>query len=242
MFYPQVLDSVQKNLCHNTISSNTLYMLVGNALVCKDALSVVRMADGEKILHDYCRGKGELLPIMDEKWKKQYGIEGIENEELLRRLDIAAKDCTYFAPSVSGIQRPDFNLYNIFPGRKHYADNFFADAWSETMKIQLFNVAHHVLFIHYNTCTADAMQIRAKWGLNVKVTYLKLTNWRETEDVIERAKSIDAPLVLFSAGPAGKYIGPKIATTGNIPKVTLDIGHAADHWTLLSLKDVKRLG
>jgi hypothetical protein len=109
------------------------------------------------------------------------------------------------------------------------------------MKIQLFKTAGHVLFIHRNTSTADAMQIRAKWGLGVKVTYLKLASWRDSESVIEKAKSIDAPLVLFSAGPASKYIGPEISTSGLIPRVTLDIGNVADYWTLTSLKDVQRI-
>ena len=43
--------------------------------------------------------------------------------------------------------------------------------------------------------------------------------------------------MLSSAGPASKYIGPKIARQGVRQRVTLDIGNAADYWLLGSLKD-----
>jgi hypothetical protein len=59
------------------------------------------------------------------------------------------------------------------------------------------------------------------------MTFLKLTNWDQTEDVIEKAKNNPAQLVLFSGGCAGKYIGPEIAKEG---KVVLDVGNSASLW------------
>jgi hypothetical protein len=240
MFEPKKLSPAELCLCQNTISPNTFYMLVGDALVSGKPLSVVRMGDGERALYDYCLGK-QLPNIMDADWMQRLGADGIATDELRYRLIRPATHCTHFAPSISGIQLDSFELYSLFPARARYVDNFFVNAWTEEMKIQLFKTAGHVLFIHRNTSTADAMQIRAKWGLGVKVTYLKLASWRDSESVIEKAKSIDAPLVLFSAGPASKYIGPEISTSGLIPRVTLDIGNAADYWTLTSLKDVQRI-
>jgi hypothetical protein len=165
------------------------------------------------------------------------GCLGITKDDLYIRMQSAANECTWFAPSVSGIIRKDFSLYDRFLPRERYVDNFWCNAWDEEMKINLFKTAGHVLFIHRNAATADAMQIRAKYGIEVKVTWLKLDNWQESESVIEKASKIDAALVLFSGGPASKYIGPRIAKGGNVPKVVLDLGNAADHWTLPSLKD-----
>ena len=105
------------------------------------------------------------------------------------------------------------------------------------MRINLYKKAGHVLFIHKSTHSADAIQIRLKFVLGVKVTYLKLFHWTQAEEVINRASYIDAPLTIFSAGPASKIIGPRIANTGNIPKVTLDIGHASDSFLLPSLRE-----
>lgn len=62
--------------------------------------------------------------------------------------------------------------------------------------------------------------------------YFQLDNWTETEAVIERAHLNTASLVLFSAGPAGKYIGPAIAKNLDTPKVVIDLGNASDHWLL----------
>lgn len=232
--------------CLNTVSSNAFYMLVGDALDSGKNLSIVRMADGEKMLMDLCNeGNSDdlITPTIEfnADWLKRMGVSDIPKKILKARLLEAAMNATYFSASLSGIQIPKYFVDNFSP-RGVYIDNFFPNDWDEEMKINLFKKAGHVLFIHRSTNTADAIQIRAKYVLGVKVTYLKLTHWTEAESVIEKAKAIDAPLTLFSAGPASKIIGPAIATSGNIPKVTLDIGQAADRWTFLNLmKEADRI-
>jgi hypothetical protein len=237
MFYLKTLSEEQLKICRNTISSNTFFMIVGDALDSGKNLSVVRMADGEHsfMVAPDSNDPASPPPNCDKSWLKKYGCEGITNVELKRRLEKAANECTYFAASVSGIDWKNYEVHSLFKERDRYVDNFFPNAWTEKMKIDLFLKAGHVLFIHCNTATADAMQIRAKWGLGVRVTYLKLCDWRQSEEVIEKASKINAPLTVFSAGPASKYIGPVIAETGSIPKVTLDLGAAAEHWLLSSL-------
>lgn len=243
MFPLTSLSLDQIELCLKTVSSNTFYMLVGDALVNGRQLSVVRMGDGEVELirefrHEDAQGQ---VTNRGEEWLRRLGCWGITRAELIKRLDAAANEATYFAPSVSGIQSEKFHLHSLFDPREEYVDNFWCNAWTEEMKIQLFKQAQRVLFIHRNTASADAMQIRAKYGLDVKVIYLKLNGWEDAEDVIAKAADIDAPLVLFSAGPASKYIGPRIAAqklpNGN-HKVTLDLGNAADYWLLSSLKEI----
>jgi hypothetical protein len=239
MFPPARLDKNQIQLCSNTISTNSFYMMVADALESSKELSVVRMGDGEVQLMKAC-ATGDLAQPIDshpEDWLKRLGCLGITKRELLFRLLQAANLSTYFAPSVSGISMPGFHLHSLFEPRSRYVDNFFVNAWTEEMKIGLFKQAGHVLFIHRNLGSADAMQIRAKYGLGVRVTYLNLNSWEQADEVIRKANKIDASLVLFSAGPASKYIGPRITSGGNIPKVTLDLGNAADGWLLNSLKD-----
>lgn len=220
-------------------------MLVGDALQSRYPLSVVRMGDGEHHLMSDCSGGLEdpvqPYPGFGVEWLQKLGCEGIPRGVLRERLYRAATRCTHFAPSVSGIQREEYNLYPYFPPRERYVDNFFVNAWDDNMKMPLFKAAKHVLFIHNNPRTADALQIRARGGLGVKVSYLQLTNWRETEDVLQAAWNIDAPLVLLCTGPAGKYMGPELSSQGPIPRVCLDIGNAADRWTFLkTLGHIKR--
>ena len=200
MFDLKTLNKEQLKICHNTISSNTFFMIVGDALDSGKNLSVVRMGDGEHAL---------MLKDnpFDDEWLKKAGCYEIDKKELRNKLKRAANECTYFAPSVSGIDWTNYDVHSLFKRRDRYVDNFFCNAWTEKMKTDLFLKAGHVLFIHCKTEMADAMQIRAKWGLGVRITYLKLCDWKQSEEVIEKASKINAPLTLFSAVPASKYIG-----------------------------------
>ena len=241
MFNLQKLNYKQIEMCNRTISSNTFYLLVGNAIIANKPLSVIRMADGEKHFFNNCR-IGKLTDLAtppaghNDTWMEWMGCKGITKKEMLKRLRLAMKS-DYFAPSITGITLKTFDVHNEFYWKwfspKIYVDNFFPNAWDEEMKINLFKLAKHVVFIHRTTSTADAMQIRAK-KFGVKVTYIKLTNWQEADAVAITASQIDAPLVIFSGGPASKYIGNYIAHHGR-PKVALDIGQAADRWTFLNL-------
>ena len=230
-----MLTKEDKYFIHRTISPKAFYPLLLDALENSKALSVARVADGEKILLDQFLKYGEGLfnPIeeMDENWLKRYGIFDITREELYRRIIKAGSECTYFAPSISGILNKGYSLWNYFPIREYYVDNFFVNDFTWEMKENLFIKADHVLLIHGNANTADSMQLRVQANLSVKVSYIKLSNWTESESVIEKAHKINAPLVLFSGGPASKFIANEIATRGQIPKVVLDLGAAAQHWT-----------
>jgi hypothetical protein len=233
MFEPSKLDDTAIHRCLNTISANTFYLMVGSAILKGEELSVVRMADGELALYRYCH-EVPLPASMGGAWMERYGLTGISKDELFKRLLKAAMTCTYFAPSVSGIHRRDYDVYDLFPPRDRYVDNFFSYAWTEDYKIQLFKTAKRVLFIHANPNTARAMTTRAQ-KIGVEVTWLQMSRWEEAEEVAAKGKEIDAPLVLHSSGPASKWIGAEIAHGGNIRKVALDVGSAADRWTLLSL-------
>lgn len=239
MFEPTKLNETKVQLCMNIISSNAFYIMVADALLQKKVLSVVRMGDGEKLLMDLCEGvdMGEnYRDVSDPDWMGRLGCLGIQPELLYKRLLWAANECTWFAPSISGVIRDEFALFERFDRRDRYVDNFFVNQWDEEMKINLYKAAGHILFIHRNPLSFDALQIRCK-KIGVKTSYLKLDNWSETDKVIEEARAIDAPLTLFSAGPAGKYIGHHIARWGNIPKVSLDLGNSSDQWLLYSLHD-----
>lgn len=242
-FPPKHLTREKLYACERTISALAFYFICGDALVSKKPLSVVRMGDGEHHLFNQAIGSSStdiVEPITghDETWLAKLGINGIGKRELLRRIMLAANTCSHFAPSLSGIHLESFDLYkmsNVVSQARFFVDNFFVNTWTEAMKIDLFKAAGHVLFIHGNARTADSMQLRAQGNFGVKVSFLRLSHWSETELVIDRAHEIDAPLVLFSGGPAGKYIGPVISVEGGINKVVLDIGNAADRWTLDSL-------
>ena len=231
-----MLNYNQYAVCLNTISANTFYLLVRDALDRHQPLSVIRIADGEKKIVEHCRmtsNDGILEPFagFSEDWLRQYGCLGISKQLIYDRITEAWMECTWRAPSVSGITNPAYDVYELFDTRDKYVDNFFPNSWSDEQKLDLFKAAGHVIFVHGNRSLADAMQNRARKYHGVKVSWLELRSWEQADGVIEAADRLkDAPLVIFSAGPAGKYIGPRIAACG---KVTLDIGAAAERWSFL---------
>src|SRR5665213_3372585 len=114
----------QLKVCEDTISSNTFYRIVMNALCANAGLSVVRMGDGERLLYDECSTgrKDEMVGptvICDETWFRDLGCWQIPKGILLRRLKMAAESCTYFAPSVNGIWRESYNVHKLST-RKRY--------------------------------------------------------------------------------------------------------------------------
>lgn len=228
MWEPVKLNPAQIERCLNTISPNTFHMLVGSALLKRMPLSVVRMGDGELKLLNCLEQDGDLKEWFPEEWRIRLGVENIDKKELKYRLERAIHNCDYFSPSISGIVNPVYDLY-FLRYQTRYVDNFFVNFWTEEQIVQLYKAAGHVVLLHRNPDTAFAFNRRANDYLNVKTTYLNLSHWSQSEDIIKQVSELDAPLVLFSGGPASKYISPAIASSG---KVVLDIGNSVDRFIL----------
>ncbi len=214
----------QRFACLNTVSANTFFMLVADALVSGKALSVVRMGDGEKRLYEYCKDHSDGFVTDEpfgEEWLRYMGCYEIPAKELALRLEIAAMECTYFAPQIMGIQRPEFWLGGILTTRTSYIDNWFVRQWSRDLQDKLLRKSR-VLFLHASGEVREKVAARSN-----TVECWEMSVWQQADEIIERAKNNAAKLVLFSGGPANKYIGPKIATSGYFPKVVLDLGQAA---------------
>jgi hypothetical protein len=225
------LDEAQVAQCHATISPNTFYMLVGNALVSKMNESVVRMGDGEKELYKYCQAhpdrQVDKQAPWGEDWQKMMGCHGIPCGELVNRIQEAAEQCTYFAPQVMGIQRPDWRITEFFH-RDIYVDNWFVREWTREMQDRLYYAAKGVTVIHGSTDVLHQVADRVlKQGVAVNMVCMK--TWHDGDSVIKQVEAIPDRLVLFAGGPANKYIAPRIAAQN---KVVLDIGQAlAKEWT-----------
>lgn len=220
---PSHLSLMQRARCKQFLSSNAFYLLLCDDLTKKTPSSVVRMGDGERLLLDHIVDNKLLSEALDSEWRKRMGCLDIPNDVLLERLGIAGNSCKYFAPSIAGICWQHFELFDFFEPRDQYVDNFFVNAWSPQMIQYMYSLASKITLIHASVGLADAYQSRH----GAKVQHVPLSTWQQTEDVIKRVSDQDCDLVLFSAGPGGKYIGPKIAESG---KVVIDVGNAAEQW------------
>jgi len=236
MYTPQILEAWQLDKCRRTISSNTFYLEVCDALMSQNkTLSVVRFADGEKLLWNMSLPLNEddiLQPnaSLSKEWFDKMGVTGISKKEFQRRLLYAGRICTHAAPSLSGIVMPNYNVYYLFPYHYYYVDNFFPNAWFKDMRENIFKAAKKVVFIHGNS-EIGVSAIRNARKIGVDVTWIGMEHWSQADRVIAEVRAMDdVKLVLYSSGPASKHIGPEIAYFKNI--VTLDIGQAAHKFTL----------
>jgi hypothetical protein len=238
-------------IANSITSAYSFYYIVADAILRGRPLSVVRMGDGEAtILDTYSRIKpnsNDEVNVMTPAWRAQFGIVGMTWDALVSRLQVAASESDYFAPNVNGLTWGSYDLFDqaLLWKPRPMVDNFFVNIWTTEMQAALYRAAGHILFIHRNRGTADAIQKRCKEYLGVRLDYLQLDNWKDALGVIEKAQKSEAKLVLFSGGPANKWIAPRIARPSNsfgpvFPKVVLDIGQTMDKW-LLPLKDDPRL-
>ncbi len=212
--------------CLKTISINTFFMLVGDALEYRKPLSVVRMGDGEKRLYLHCETNVGTIewpnsPFGDD-WLRDFGCLGIPCGELYRRIKVAANECTYFSPQIMGIQREQWAVHDLFRQREQYVDNWFVSQWDRQRQDQLLKHAGEVLLLHGDQGVRDAFALRVH-QLGGRAECIEMRNWQHGDMVIAEAAVRSPRLILFSGGPANKYIAPAIAQQG---KVVLDIGQA----------------
>jgi hypothetical protein len=237
------LSLYKQSIAQKIVSAYAFYYMVGDAVLTKKPLSCVRMGDGERVYMNAAIACPDLdAPVgshggWDQEWRQRMGIDGISYGELYGRIQEAGNNCSHFGPSVSGLTQQAFDLFLLFNERDFYIDNFFVNIWDLQAKVDLFKAAQSILFIHRSRGAADALQNRAKNFLGVKVRYLELSKWEQSEAVIADAISDnESRLVLFAGGPASKYISPRIAESN---KVVIDIGNTTDQWLLHELTEPK---
>lgn len=231
IFSTKSLTDSEKEICLNTVSSRAIFAMVGDAIMRKQSLSVVRMGDGEKrILEaDPAQPFTEFNSTHDE-WNTRLGIAEMPVGDLQKNIIEAGNTCTHFAPSISGISMPKYFLYDFFQPRDRYFDNFFVNDWTKDMIRMLFEASGGVFIIH-REYQKIIQNFQANYSFTKEVTFDGCTkdNWTDNQAAIEAASESSAQLILFSAGPGGKIIGPRIAQAEN--KIVIDVGNTLLPWS-----------
>ena len=230
------LSRSEKEICFKTISPKAIFAIVGDALKKHLSISIIRMGDGEsKILSSTKSAK--IFTEFDnthKDWNKRLGIKGMPIDLLRKNILKAGNECTYFAPSLSGISLPDYFLYNFFKPRSIYFDNFFVNEWNTKMIKTLLEAAEGVFIIHrdYEKIITN---LKKNYKLNKQVFKgFKKNSWQDNQEAIETAVNSGMQLILFSGGPGAKIIGPEIAKGNN--KIVLDIGNTLIPWSIKRVK------
>lgn len=224
------LSPEEEAICTRTLGPKAAFALIGDAIARKRGISVVRVADGELRLLTAQDG----LPFTEFEtkypgWNKRYGIEGLAIEAAKKNILEAGNSCTFFAPSVSGISREDYKLYHLFEPREFYFDNFFVNDWTPEMIRMLLESSDGVFVIHRNYEEIINDFTRHYDIPPEHFSGFPKLSWQDNDAAVEAARASGRQLVLFSAGPAGKIIGPRIAAHGS---VVLDVGNTLRGWSI----------
>lgn len=232
LFSIKKLSGLEKEICLKTISPKAIFAIVGNAIVQRKSISIVRMGDGEfRILKaDKTKPFTEFDYIKN--WNKRLGTEGMSVDKLQKNIIKAGNSCTYFAPSVSGISLREYYGHVFFKSRLYYFDNFYVNDWTADMIKMLLEASEGVFIIHrdYKKIISNfkkTYNLSKKGG--VKFSGFPKDSWSDNEQAIEAAVQSGRQLILYSGGPAGKIIGPEIAKSHN--KIVLDVGNTLLPWS-----------
>ena len=223
------LNDREKDICFRTISSKAIFAVVGDAVKAAKGMSIIRMGDGEARLLKAPDGQPfDAFEQRHSGWNKRMGIDGLSIETIKKNILAAGNTCTYFAPSVSGISRVEYALHDSFHDRDVYFDNFFVNDWAKEMITMLLTASNGVFIIHkdYDTLIENFVK-HYDLPASSFAGFAKL-DWRDNDAAVQAAVKSGKQLVLFSAGPAGKIIGPEIAKHG---RVVLDIGNTLPGWS-----------
>ncbi|MEK7649911.1 MAG: hypothetical protein AAB367_03075 [Patescibacteria group bacterium] len=223
------LSTTEADLCRRTLSSRAAFALVSDAITQRTSLSIVRMGDGEVALLEAEDGRPfTRFNDRDAAWNARLGIDGLDVANIKANILKAGNECTYFAPSVSGISRRDYWLYDHFEPREVYLDNFFVNDWTKDMLDMLLRASDGVLIMHKDPEELARNFVQTYGIPQSHFAGFEKRSWRDNDAAIDAAAHSDKQLVLFSAGPAGKLIGPEIAKSG---KVVIDVGNTLPGWS-----------
>jgi len=243
IFTVKKLTSKEKKHCFKTISAKAVFAIIGSAIKNQKSLSVVRAGDGEaEILKADSTKQFSGYNKRHKGRTKRLGIKGADIAFLQKNVLEAGNTCTYFAPSISGISIPRYHVYDFFKPRAHYFDNFFVNEWTGDMIKILLETSGGAFIINreYQEIIHNFKEnYNFKKKQKIKFDGFAKESWKDNELAIEAAVKSGMQLILFSAGPAGKIIGPKIAKEKN--KIVLDIGNTLMPWSTAKPENIKIL-
>lgn len=213
------------------MSYHAFFHIVVKHLKCNIPMSIVRMADGEKMILDiYHKQKKknmsikELMSIFtEEEWEVRMGMVNATVEDIVKGLYEAESLATYFAPSVSGLYLDIYKVKEYFPPRNFYIDVFWHNDFKPHQIKEIYELGNKITVIHSDKNLKEILKNKSndKYTFN----YVHLSNWDQADTVIEEVGKSDSKLILVSGS---KRIGPNLAT--RYDKICLDIGNTMDYW------------
>ena len=220
----KALSDKELDIVKKTISHQSTYWLIQDALFKHEGASFLRFADGEyQIIKDAQQYSGKFRAFGDE-WNGIYGLLDLDIQLLKNQLVDAGNNCRYLAPSISGIWNGSYSGWNYFNSRTFYIENFFPYGLTNEQINIILTRADGIAYVIRDGQYANTAR---EHNRNAKIVHIPLSSYKDIPRVKEDLITSNCQLVLLSGGPIGKVLGPIIEKMG---KVCLDIGSAMHRW------------
>jgi len=215
------LTAQQLDWCHRTISSDALAAITLHNLATETPCSIVRAADGEQCIIAYAHGAPLRRFLTDPDWLVRFGMPDTDLKQVAENLIRAGNEATYYAPSISGLYKSKYNLYQYFQDRQEFADVFYHREWKERGWLDVMLPTTNLLVLHGQPERVKAALIE-NFGCR-RIETCEVHSWKDHDAVRRAVEKSTAQLVLGSVGPVGKYLLVELAR--DYGKVVLDVGN-----------------
>lgn len=213
---------IDQHFLENTICPDALAIMIIDRLHKQIPTSVVRTADGERIIiteNDW----GKFLS--NPKWLQKYGLAGIDFEKLRQNLLWAGNNATFLSCSPSGLceKHRVYRTNDLFNQRDKYISHFFTTFWKSANRVEdVLQASKNGVFILHREFQTICDSFSRKY--KVECSGFKLDSWKDHEAARKAVSESKCGLVLVSGGASGKALIVSLANdTG---KVVVDVGEA----------------
>lgn len=219
-------------------SCDALFLFVCDALSRKQALSTVRLGDGERALIEYVRTGEKSRYLMDPVWLKEYGLLGADLTKVGTSLLNAAKEVDHLCPNIAGLTLPKYEILSVLPPRERYYEGLYAHTWLYMGRIDELMKCPAGIGIVCRSSKEVADRLFMKYGKNLmNAETAEYDSWKDYPAALEAIGKMRTNLVLVSAGPSGKYLCVEAARKWG--KVVLDTGSALiRHWSVSKSRNI----
>jgi len=208
----------------NTISPDSLWLLLAEAQAAGEGASIVRLGDGERALLALRAGEPPAPYLADESWLREYGLTGADLLRIAAGLHEATERATWLAPSPSGVLDPAYDLLPYLTPRDRWAPCYYGTQWVPCGRHRELLAGQRVAL-----CTRQAIALAPAVAehLGAPVVPLPVDSWRDRILAVERALEERCTAALVSAGPPGKLLTVELGDAGLL---ALDLGTSLRLW------------
>lgn len=205
------------------ISCDALMLIICDAIVRANPLSIVRFSDGERAIMRYARGGNQTHYLSESKWLTEYGLTGADLKQIGEDLFKASEEADIICPNISGFFNPNFGVLDLIKARDIYAEAYFGYVWKSSGRLKdLFDEN-----IPIGIVTRNSEIVAQRLRYNLKHESFETANynsWQDADKAIEAIGKMKSQLIFCAGGASMKYLCVKAARLHN--KVVIDAGSA----------------